>query len=83
MLLHANSAGYLFATARHVIGTSEWNVAKKPRALVSLASGVWSGADVIARPRIPGSCADLAPTHSGQGDFVQPVAEAKEAKASL
>jgi len=78
MLLHANSAGYLFATARHVIGTSEWNVAKKPRALVSLASGVWSGADVIARHETLDLALIWLPRHSGQGDFVQPVAEAKE-----
>ncbi len=78
MLLHANSAGYLFATARHVISTSDWSVAKKPRALVSLASGVWSGADVIARHQSLDLALIWLPRHSGQGEFVQPVAEAKE-----
>jgi S1-C subfamily serine protease len=78
MLLHASSAGYLFATARHVIGTSDWNVAKKPRALVSLASGVWSGADVIARHQSLDLALVWLPRHSGQGEFVQPVTEAKE-----
>lgn len=78
MLLHASSAGYLFATARHVIGTDEWSVAKKPRALVSLASGVWSGADVIARHATLDLALIWLPRHSGNGEFVQPVAEAKE-----
>ena len=78
MLLHASSAGYLFATARHVIGTSDWSVAKKPRAMVSLASGVWSGADVIARHHNLDLALVWLPRHSGLGEFVQPVAEAKE-----
>jgi S1-C subfamily serine protease len=78
MLLHADSTGYLFATARHVIGTSDWNVAKKPRALISLASGVWSGADVIARHANLDLALIWLPRHSGQGEFAQPVAEAKE-----
>jgi S1-C subfamily serine protease len=78
MLLHANAAGYLFATARHVIGTNDWNVAKKPRALISLASGVWSGADVIARHATLDLALVWLPRHSGHADFAQPVAEAKE-----
>jgi len=78
MLLHANSAGYLFATARHVIGTDAWSVAKKPRAMVSLASGIWSGADVIARHQDLDLALVWLPRHSGNGEFVQPVAEPKE-----
>jgi len=78
MLLRANSAGYLFATARHVIGTNDWNVAKKPRAMVSLASGIWSGADVIARHQSLDLALVWLPRHSGQGEFVQPVTDAKE-----
>jgi S1-C subfamily serine protease len=78
MLLYANSAGYLFATARHVIGTDDWNVGKKPRALVSLASGVWSGADVVGRHATLDLALVWLPRHSGRGDFVQPVVEAKE-----
>jgi serine protease Do len=78
MLLHANSAGYLFATARHVIGTNDWNLAKEPRAMVSLASGIWSGADVIARHQSLDLALVWLPRHSGQGEFVQPVTDAKE-----
>lgn len=78
MLLQANSAGYLFATARHVISTSDWSVMKKPRAMVSLASGVWSGADVIGRHQNLDLALVWLPRHSGLGEFVQPVAEAKE-----
>jgi S1-C subfamily serine protease len=81
MLLHANSAGYLFATARHVVASNDGSAAKKPRALISLASGVWSGADVIAKH----ASLDLAlvwlPRHSGQAEFVQPVVEAKEGES--
>jgi len=64
-----------------VIGTSDWSVAKKPRALVSLASGVWSGADVIARHQSLDLALIWLPRHSGQGEFVQPVAEAKEGES--
>lgn len=84
MLLQANSSGYLFATARHVVGESGGDSGKKsPRALVSLASGVWASADVIARH----ASLDLAlvwlPRHSGQGKFLQPVAVAKEGSSIL
>jgi S1-C subfamily serine protease len=78
VLLHASASGYLFATARHVVGANNWNVAKSPRAMISLASGIWSGADVIAKH----STLDLAliwlPRHFGKTQFVQPIAEPKE-----
>src|SRR5215471_12265282 len=50
-LLQANAEGYLFVTARHVIDGPAWHVASGSRALISMASGAWGTADVIARHR--------------------------------
>jgi S1-C subfamily serine protease len=47
VLLNAGPSGYLFATARHVIG--EQMPKKVDRAFVSLESGPWAAADVVAR----------------------------------
>lgn len=78
MLLQAGPSGYLFATARHVISTSEWNVQKKPRALVALQSGIWSSAEVVAKHKDLDLALVWVERHSGDGQFVQPVAQAKE-----
>jgi S1-C subfamily serine protease len=78
LLLEANDKGYLFATARHVVGLGNWTLKDKHRALLSLASGVWSDAEVIARH----SNLDLVllwiPRHSGNGEFAQPIRTPKE-----
>jgi len=68
-LLQATPAGYLFATARHVIGTADWSVASKPRAMIFLESGVWSGADVIARHQDLDLALVWIPRHSGSTSF--------------
>ena len=83
MLLHANSAGYLFATARHVAGGADVDFQKKktPRALVSMASGVWAGADVIARHTTLDLVLLWLPRHSGKMDFTQPIARAKQGES--
>ncbi|HUI73323.1 MAG TPA: serine protease [Candidatus Acidoferrum sp.] len=78
MLLQANASGYLFATARHVIGTDNWNIAKGPRAMIALASGIWTGADVIAKHKNLDLALIWLPRHSGEAEFVQPIAEPKE-----
>jgi S1-C subfamily serine protease len=78
MLLHASSSGYLFATARHVIGTDNWDLGKGPRAMISLASGIWSGADVIAKHKTLDLALIWLPRHSGDTNFVQPVADPTE-----
>jgi S1-C subfamily serine protease len=78
MLLQASPSGYLFATARHVIGTDNWNIAKRPRAMISLASGIWTGADVIARHKNLDLALIWLPRHSGDSQFVQPIAEPKD-----
>ena len=82
-LLQATPAGYLFATARHVIGTSDWNVASNPRAMISLESGVWSGADVIARHQDLDLALVWIPRHSGSTTFVQPVAAPQDGEEIL
>jgi S1-C subfamily serine protease len=84
MLLQVTPAGYLFATARHVVGGANWDPAKKsPRALVSMASGVWAGADVIARHGTLDLVLLWLPRHSGQATFVQPIAKAEEGENIL
>jgi S1-C subfamily serine protease len=84
MLLQATPAGYLFATARHVVGSANWDPAKKsPRVLVSTASGVWAGADVIARHATLDLVLLWIPRHSGQSTFLQPIARAQEGENIL
>jgi S1-C subfamily serine protease len=82
MLLQANSSGYLFATARHVVGEGGANLEKdRPRALVALASGVWAGATVIARHTSLDLVLLWLPRHSGKTEFVQPIAAPKEGES--
>jgi hypothetical protein len=78
MLLEATDQGYLFATARHVIGTGLWGLKEKRRAMLSLRSGIWAGAEVVARHSNLDLVLIWMPRHSGHGDFVQPIAEPKE-----
>ncbi len=81
LLLQANEKGYLFATARHVIALGNWSVKDKHRALLSLASGILSDAEVIARHSNLDLVLVWIPRHSGSADFVQPIATAKEGQA--
>jgi S1-C subfamily serine protease len=74
-LLEANAEGYLFITARHVIDGPSWNLASTgSRALVSMMSGGWGGADVVARHRTLDLLLLWVPRQAGSGNFVQPVA---------
>lgn len=75
MLLHATASGYLFATARHV---ANWTVASDPRAMVSLESGIWSSADVVARHRDLDLAMVWIPRHSGSATFLQPIAPPRD-----
>src|SRR5258708_8954454 len=81
LLLEANDKGYLFATARHVIGLGDWTLKEKHRALLSLASGIWSDAEVVARHTNLDLVLVWVPRHSGNADFVQPIANAKEGES--
>jgi S1-C subfamily serine protease len=78
LLLEANDKGYLFATARHVIGLGNWTLKDQHRALLSLASGVWSDAEVIARHTNLDLVLVWLPRHSGSAAFAQPIATPKE-----
>jgi len=77
-LLEANDKGYLFATARHVISLGNWTLKDNHRALLSLADGVWSDAEVIARHTNLDLVLLWIPRHSGSADFTQPIATPKE-----
>jgi S1-C subfamily serine protease len=75
-LLQANSEGYLFVTARHVIDGASWNVARAgSRGLITMASGGWGGADVVARHRRLDLLLLWVPREAGTGSFVQPLAK--------
>jgi S1-C subfamily serine protease len=73
-LLQAGSEGYLFVTARHVLegpwGTGQGTV----RALIAMASGTWADADVIARHKYLDLLLLWVPRRSGEGRFLQSVA---------
>lgn len=82
VLLSADKDGYLFATANHVVNYS--GLGSSPgsgRVLVSTESGVWSKATVVASA----SQMDLAllwvGRNTGSGDFVQPVAAARDGES--
>jgi serine protease Do len=70
-MIEANSNGYLFVTARHVVGSSR-------RAMISTATGVWSSAEVIANHRNVDLSLIWIPRHSGSAKFVQPIARPQD-----
>ena len=73
VLLRANSAGYLFATAKHVADFG--GDGKSRKVLVSMASGVWANAEVIARHTTKDLALIWMPRLSGEGEFTQPISE--------
>lgn len=81
MLLEANQQGYLFATARHVVGMGSWTLRDRHRAMLSLSSGVWAGAEVVARHTSLDLVLLWLPRHSGSADFMQPIATPKEGES--
>lgn len=77
MLLLAGNEGYLFVTARHVLDGTAWRTSKSTsRALIAMSSGVWSGAEVIARHKTLDLALLWVPRDFGQALFVEPVAGA-------
>ncbi|HVO58673.1 MAG TPA: serine protease [Dongiaceae bacterium] len=78
LLLAATEKGYLFATARHVIGLGAWTVKEKNKALLSLASGVWSDAEVVGRHKDLDLALVWVPRHTGSTEFTQPIAAPHE-----
>src|ERR1700756_210487 len=76
-LLEANTDGYLFVTARHVLDGPTWNAAKaRTRGLIAMSSGTWGSADVVARHRSLDLLLLWMPRTKGNATFVQPVAKA-------
>jgi S1-C subfamily serine protease len=76
-LLQANTEGYLFITARHVLDGPAFNVSKSvSRALVAMSSGTWGMADVVARHRNLDLLLLWVPREKGNATFVQPLAKA-------
>ncbi len=73
ILLCANSEGYLFATAHHVVDGDNWQSGKNPRALLAMASGVWAGATVVGRHKYLDLALLWVPRESGHADFAQPI----------
>lgn len=79
MLLQANAQGYLFVTAHHVIDGPAWQRVKSgSSALVAMASGAWSGAEVIARHKDLDLALLWVPRDSGQGSFAEPIAKRED-----
>jgi S1-C subfamily serine protease len=83
ILLHADAAGYLFATARHVAFGEKGALQRGQRVLLATGTSGWAGADVIAWHR----SADIAllwmPRREGSGNFVQPLGESPDAEAGV
>ena len=78
-LLQATDQGYLFITARHVLEGPAWNLAKaNPRALIAMASGTWSTADVVARHKELDLLLLWIPRETGHGTFLQPIANTSQ-----
>jgi S1-C subfamily serine protease len=78
-LLQATADGYLFVTARHVIDGPNWNNASSgSRGLITMASGGWGGADVVARHRNLDLVLLWVPRESGIAKFAQPLAKRDE-----
>jgi S1-C subfamily serine protease len=78
MLLQATPTGYLFATARHVINGAGQIAMKTPHAMISLESGVWSSADVIAINKDLDLAIVWVTRHSGEAPFLQPITDARQ-----
>ncbi len=78
MLLQATPTGYLFATARHVVNGAGQIATKTPHAMISLESGVWSSADVIATRKDLDIAIVWVARHSGAAPFLQPIADARQ-----
>jgi S1-C subfamily serine protease len=78
-LLQANSDGYLFATARHVVDGAPWRASTGNRdVLIAMASGTWGDGQVVARHKDLDLALVWVKRDSGHGEFVQPLAAPDE-----
>jgi S1-C subfamily serine protease len=79
MLLQANSEGYLFITAHHVIDGPAWKAVKNAsRILIAMASGTWGAAEVVARHKDLDLALLWVPRQSGSGTFAAPIASSTD-----
>jgi S1-C subfamily serine protease len=78
VLLQANHDGYLFATAKHVVGFGGKDFG---HLMVSTASGLWTSADVVAIADNLDLALLWVNRHSGSAAFTQPLAAATDGEA--
>lgn len=75
LILHADSHGYLLATARHVADGEDWRTRHgMQKVMVSLGMNGWASAQVIGRHRRLDVALLWLERHSGDAGFTQPVA---------
>jgi hypothetical protein len=76
LILHADSHGYLLATARHVADGEGWRTGHGPgKVMVSVGMNGWAAAQVVGRHKRLDVALLWLERHSGDvGEFTQPVA---------
>ena len=75
MILHADSHGYLLATARHVADGEGWRSRNgEQKVMVSVGMNGWASAQVVARHKGLDLALLWLERHSGDAEFTQPVA---------
>jgi S1-C subfamily serine protease len=76
-LLEADSNGYLFVTARHVVGELG-GPGRFEHAFLAGLTGIWATADVVAVHKDLDLAMLWMPRRSGGSEFVQPLSSAKD-----
>jgi S1-C subfamily serine protease len=79
-LLYANSDGYMFVTARHVVSESSLK-GKATKAFVAAETGGWSGAEVMATHKDSDLVLLWIKRQNGHGSFAQPLAAAQDGRS--
>ncbi len=75
LILHADSHGYLLATARHVADGEEWRRRSGPqKVMVSVGMNGWASAQVVGRHKRYDIALLWLERHYGDVDFNQPIA---------
>lgn len=75
LILHADSHGYLLATARHVADGENWRSQHGlQKVMVSVGMNGWAAAQVVGRHKHLDVALLWLERHSGDADFTQPVA---------
>jgi S1-C subfamily serine protease len=75
LILHADSHGYLLATARHVADGESWRTPHgTQKVMVSVGMNGWASAQVVGRHKRLDVALLWLERHSGDADFTQPVA---------